>query len=99
MSPGEVHEYLATRERIVIATNGPDGMPHIVPLDYGLDDRGRILVTSFRKSQKVKNLERDPRATLLVESGETYSELKAVMIQAEALRGATPSVARLPSRT
>jgi len=50
-----------------------------VPMNYGLDDQGRILITTFRKSQKVKNLERDPRGTLLVESGTVYSNLKSVM--------------------
>jgi nitroimidazol reductase NimA-like FMN-containing flavoprotein (pyridoxamine 5'-phosphate oxidase superfamily) len=54
-------------------------MPHAVPMNYGLDEEGRIIMTSFRKSQKVRNLERDPRATLLVESGEAYAALKSVM--------------------
>lgn len=84
MTAQEIRDYLAARVRVIVATNGPDGMPHPVPLDYGLDDQGRILVTSFRKSQKVKNLQRDPRATLLVESGETYAELKSVIAYADA---------------
>jgi nitroimidazol reductase NimA-like FMN-containing flavoprotein (pyridoxamine 5'-phosphate oxidase superfamily) len=84
MTPNEVRSYLAGRDRIVVSTNGPGGLPHSVPLDYGLDDQGRILVTSFRKSQKVRNLERDPRATLLVESGESYAELKGLMAYADA---------------
>jgi hypothetical protein len=32
----------------------------------------------------VKNLERDPRATLQVEAGEQYQELRGVMIEADA---------------
>jgi PPOX class probable F420-dependent enzyme len=79
MTPEEVSAYLSERRRIILVTNGPDGLPHPVPMNFGLDDEGRILITSFRKSQKVKNLERDPRATLLVESGETYADLKSVM--------------------
>lgn len=79
MTPGEVRAYLSAQRRVILVTNGPDGMPHAVPMNYGLDEAGRILVTSFRKSQKVRNLERDPRATLLVESGETYADLKSVM--------------------
>src|SRR3974390_1219802 len=84
MTPPDMRAYLNARDRVVVSTNGPGGMPHSVPLDYGLDDQARLLVTSFRKSQKVKNLERDPRATLLVESGETYAELKGVMAYADA---------------
>ena len=39
---------------------------------------------TYRKSQKVKNLERDNRATTLVESGTEYSELKGVMLRTRA---------------
>jgi PPOX class probable F420-dependent enzyme len=84
MTPEEVRAYLAAQRRIILVTNGLNGLPHAVPMNYGVDEEGRILITSFRKSQKVKNLERDPRATLLVESGETYADLKSVMIHADA---------------
>jgi PPOX class probable F420-dependent enzyme len=79
MTAEEVGAYLAEQRRIILVTNGRDGMPHAVPMNYGVDEDGRIVMTSFRKSQKVRNLERDPRATLLVESGQTYAALKAVM--------------------
>jgi nitroimidazol reductase NimA-like FMN-containing flavoprotein (pyridoxamine 5'-phosphate oxidase superfamily) len=79
MTHDEVRAYLEEQRRIIVVTNGVNGLPHAVPMNYGLDDRGRILITTFRKSQKVKNLERDPRATLLVESGRAYSELKSVI--------------------
>jgi PPOX class probable F420-dependent enzyme len=45
---------------------------------------GEIWIWTYAKSQKVKNLERDPRATLLVEAGEEYTELRGVQIEAEA---------------
>jgi len=83
MTPEEERSYLLSQRRIILVTNGPDGMPHPVPMNYGLDEAGRVLITSFRKAQKVRNLERDPRATLLVESGETYAQLKSVMIYAD----------------
>lgn len=79
MTPAEVRAYLDAQRRMIVVTNGANGLPHAVPMSYGLDDQGRVLITTFRKSQKVKNLERDPRATLLVESGATYGELKSVM--------------------
>jgi nitroimidazol reductase NimA-like FMN-containing flavoprotein (pyridoxamine 5'-phosphate oxidase superfamily) len=79
MSDAEVSAYLAGQRRIILVTNGADGMPLPLPMNYGMDADGRFLITSFRKTQKVKNLERDPRATLLVESGEQYQELKSVV--------------------
>lgn len=84
MSAQEVAEYLRKQGRIILVTNGPEGLPHPVPMNYGVDDEGRILITSFAKSQKVKNLERDPRASLLVESGDTYADLKSVIAYADA---------------
>ena len=84
MSPDEAAAYLARQRRIVIVTNGPDGMPHPMPMNYGVDDAGRVVIATFRKSQKVRNLERDPRATLLVESGESYAELKSLVLYCDA---------------
>lgn len=84
MTAEEIRTYLDGQRRIILCTIGPGGMPHAVPMNYGLDEQGRVLITAFAKSQKVRNLERDPRATLLVESGVTYAELKSVMIQADA---------------
>lgn len=84
MTPEEIRAYLEEQTRIIVITNGPDGMPHPAPMNYGLDEEGRVLMTTFRKSQKVKNIERDPRATLLVESGEGYSDLKSVIAYTDA---------------
>ncbi len=83
MTPDEVRAYLGAQRRIIVVTIGPDGMPHPMPMNYGLDDAGRVIMSTFRKSQKVRNLERDGRATLLVESGEDYGQLKAVILFAE----------------
>ncbi len=83
MTPEEVRAYLGAQRRIIVVTIGPDGMPHPLPMNYGLDAAGRVIMSTFRKSQKVRNVERDPRATLLVESGEGYADLKAVILFAE----------------
>ena len=83
MSPEEIRHYLSDQSRIILVSNGVDGFPHPVPMNYGIDDSQRVLVSTFRKSQKVKNLRRDPRCSLLVESGETYDELKSVIIYAD----------------
>ncbi|MGI8460110.1 MAG: pyridoxamine 5'-phosphate oxidase family protein [Solirubrobacterales bacterium] len=75
---------LFDEERIVnVASHGPRGWPHMMPLWYVVRE-GEIWVWTYAKSQKVRNLERDPRATLLVEAGVEYQELRGVQIEAEA---------------
>jgi PPOX class probable F420-dependent enzyme len=75
---------LLDQERVVIATTiGPRGWPHSMPLWFTVRD-GDIWAWTFAKSQKVKNLERDPRCTLLVEAGDEYLELRGLQIEAEA---------------
>src|SRR5919201_3452977 len=75
---------LISSERIVaVASFGPRGWPHLMPLWYVPRD-GEIWIYTYAKSQKVRNLERDPRATLLVETGHEYAELRGVEIEAEA---------------
>ena len=82
MSPEEVTSFLDQQRVVICATNGPRGWPHLMPLWYVV--RGEDLwVWTYAKSQKVRNLERDPHATLQIESGEQYHELKGVMIEAE----------------
>ena len=83
LSPAEVAEFLA-RERVAnVASHGLDGWPHLTALWYVM--RGTDpWVWTYAKSQKVKNLERDDRATALVESGHEYAELKGVMLKTRA---------------
>jgi PPOX class probable F420-dependent enzyme len=84
MSDAEVLELLRS-ERVVVASSiGPRGWPHSVPLWYVLRE-GELWAWTYAKSQKVKNLERDPRCTLLVETGLSYTKLRGVMIEAEAV--------------
>jgi PPOX class probable F420-dependent enzyme len=83
LTPDEQRE-LVERERIVIvSTLGPRGWPHSVPLWY-VPRAGEIWIYTYAKSQKVRNLERDPRATLLIETGHEYLELRGVEVEAEA---------------
>jgi nitroimidazol reductase NimA-like FMN-containing flavoprotein (pyridoxamine 5'-phosphate oxidase superfamily) len=83
MTPMEADAYLRSQRRIILVTNGPDGFPHPLPMNFGVDDGGRVIMTSFAKAQKVKNLERDSRASLLVESGQAYAELKSVILSCD----------------
>jgi nitroimidazol reductase NimA-like FMN-containing flavoprotein (pyridoxamine 5'-phosphate oxidase superfamily) len=80
MTPDEVRDYLKEQKRIILVTNGANGLPHPMPMNYGVDGEGRVVMTTFAKAQKVRNIEREPRATLLVESGEGYSDLKSVLL-------------------
>jgi PPOX class probable F420-dependent enzyme len=73
----EVVEFLAGRHTMNIATHGPDGRIHLVAMWYGFVD-GRPAFETYAKSQKVLNLRRNPQITALVETGETYDELKGV---------------------
>ena len=82
MSAAEVEAFLAGQRVLVLATTGRDGWPHLMPLWYVLRD-GVPIATTYRASQKVRNLERDPRCTLQVEAGDRYDELRGVMLKAE----------------
>jgi len=84
MSNDEVLEFLGTGARILqVASINGDGSPHLAPMWFTLDDR-KIVFRSFTKSQKIVNLMRDPRLTVLVEAGESYAELQGVMIKGTA---------------
>jgi PPOX class probable F420-dependent enzyme len=83
MSEEEVASFLASERVVNVSTLGRDGWPHVTALWYVMRDSDPWIWT-YRKSQKVKNLERDDRATLLVESGFEYAELKGVMLKTRA---------------
>ena len=67
-----------------VASNGKDGFPHLVAMWYVLDDEGRICFTTFRKSQKILNLQRDSKISVMLESGKEYQELMGLVIEGEA---------------
>ena len=82
MSDAELAAFLDAERTVVCATNGQRGWPHLMPLWYAVRD-GEMWAWTYAKSQKVRNLERDPRATLQVEAGERYDQLRGVMIEAD----------------
>jgi nitroimidazol reductase NimA-like FMN-containing flavoprotein (pyridoxamine 5'-phosphate oxidase superfamily) len=83
MTPSEVTDFLASERVMNVASNGRDRWPHVTALWYVMRGADPWSWT-YRKSQKVKNLERDDHATCLVESGVEYAELKGVMLRARA---------------
>jgi nitroimidazol reductase NimA-like FMN-containing flavoprotein (pyridoxamine 5'-phosphate oxidase superfamily) len=68
MSDEEAAAFLDEQRTVICATNGRDGFPHLMPLWYVVRD-GTVWAWTYAKSQKTKNLERDPRATLQIEAG------------------------------
>jgi PPOX class probable F420-dependent enzyme len=89
MSPEEVEQFLAASKTMILCSIGPDGVPHPMPMWFGVAEDGAVVMTTFTKSQKIRNLQRDPRVSLLVERGEVYAELQGVVLygRAELLQG------------
>ena len=91
MSAEEVAAFLAQERTVTCATAGPRGWPHLMPLWYVLCDGTdgepgpRVWAWTYGRSQKVRNIERDPRATLQVEAGEEYAQLRGVMLECDVL--------------
>ena len=83
MTDEEVAEFLATERTVQVASIGPDGTPHLVPMWFAVID-GRIVFWTFAKAQKTLNLRRDPRITCLLEAGDSYGELRGVSITGQA---------------
>jgi PPOX class probable F420-dependent enzyme len=83
MTDEERTSFLTAGGVVQVSTNGPHGVPHLVPMWYVVED-GNVVFRSFTKSQKIVNLRRDPRLTVLVETGDAYAELQGVMIRGRA---------------
>jgi PPOX class probable F420-dependent enzyme len=82
MTDDELREFLEEQRIVSCATIGPRGRPHLVPLWY-VTDGDDLRGWTYAKSQKAKNLERDPHATLQVEDGVEYQELRGVMLETD----------------
>ena len=80
MSDEEVLRFVAERMVMQCATVGPRGLPHMVPLWY-VPEGIELVGWTYAKSQKARNLERDPRATVGIEDGVQYHELRGVMLE------------------
>jgi PPOX class probable F420-dependent enzyme len=91
MSEAEVAAFLDEARVITVATTGRDGWPHLMPLWYVVRD-GECWAWTYAKSQKVRNLERDARCTLQVEAGDTYDQLRGVMLKCAAAIHRDPEI-------
>jgi PPOX class probable F420-dependent enzyme len=82
MTPDEVRDFLDEEKTMTVGTIGPNGRPHLMPLWY-VPEGDELIGWTFAKSQKSKNLERDPRATVQVEAGVEYQDLRGVMFECD----------------
>ena len=104
MTEEERQAFIEAAQTIIISSIGKDGTPHPMPMWFGIEDDGSIVMSTFTKSQKIKNVERDPRVSLLIESGEVYEQLQGVVIYGEAelvrdVEGVTDILVRVNSRS
>jgi PPOX class probable F420-dependent enzyme len=82
MTAGELARFLREERVVTCASLGPSGRPHLMPLWYVVD--GDVVVAwTYGKSQKVRNLERRAEATLQVEAGDTYQDLRGAMLECD----------------
>jgi PPOX class probable F420-dependent enzyme len=72
MDLDEARQFLRDNHRAILATLRSDGRPQLSPVAVGIDAEGRALVSSRETAFKVKNLRRDPRASLCVVSENWY---------------------------
>ncbi|MFI7609681.1 pyridoxamine 5'-phosphate oxidase family protein [Nonomuraea terrae] len=84
MSDDEVTAFLEGARKLQLATINPDGTPHLVTMFHALDE-GQVVFWTYEKSQKARNLARDPRVSCLVETGDEYAELRGVLLYGRAV--------------
>ena len=80
MNDEEIRAFLDQSLTIIINSIGRDGVPHPIPMWYAVEDDGAIVMSTYTKSQKIRNLKRDPRVSLLVEDGTAYAELRGILM-------------------
>jgi len=83
MTDDEIETFLEQSRTATMATNGPDGVPHLIAMWYGLVD-GKVYFETKAKSQKVANLRRDPTIACMIEAGLSYDQLRGVSIEGTA---------------
>jgi hypothetical protein len=84
MTSEEIDAFLAQAKTMTIVSNGPGGYPHPMPMWFSRTADGAVRMTTYRTSQKIQNLTKDPKVALLVESGTEYSKLRGVVLYGEA---------------
>ncbi|MCW2658204.1 MAG: pyridoxamine 5-phosphate oxidase [Jatrophihabitans sp.] len=81
----ELLAFVRPRHHMVLVTSRRDGLPQVSPVTGGVDEDGRIVISTYPERAKVNNLRRDPAATVLVLSDEFNGEWVQVDGPAEVL--------------
>ena len=84
LTEAEQDELLEGARVLQIASILPDGRPHLVPMWFARDDEVLLIFSTYGSSQKIINLERDPRITALAETGHEYDEVRGLSIDGRA---------------
>ena len=84
MTPDEIRRFIDSKKTMTIVSNGVGGFPHPMPMWFARDPDDSIRMATYRTSQKIKNIQRDPRVSLLCETGVDYAELKGVVLYGHA---------------
>lgn len=92
LTDDELRDFLGSQVKVQVATIGPTGAPHLTTLFYAVQDDGRLAFWTYGRSQKIRNLERDPRVSCLVEDGRDYFELRGASLEG------TAEIVRDPAR-
>ncbi|MBK3580380.1 PPOX class F420-dependent oxidoreductase [Streptomyces sp. MBT65] len=66
----ELLDFVRPRHRALLLTRRADGSPQASPLTCGVDDSGRIVVSTYPERAKTRNAKRDPRVSIVVVSDE-----------------------------
>ncbi len=74
MDIDEARDFIRTHHRAVLATRRADGRPQMSPVAVAVDDQGRVAISSRETAMKVKNLRRDPAASVCVINDGFYGE-------------------------
>ncbi|RKT88794.1 PPOX class probable F420-dependent enzyme [Saccharopolyspora antimicrobica] len=83
MTPEEISAFVSAQRTATLITLGPGGHPHAVAMWFAVID-GDLWFETKAKAQKAVNIGRDPRATVLIEDGETYDVLRGVSMEGRA---------------
>ncbi|MFJ6673667.1 PPOX class F420-dependent oxidoreductase [Actinosynnema sp. NPDC091369] len=66
VSRDELVAFLRPRHRALLVTGRADGRPQVSPVTCGVDDEGRVVVSTYPQRAKARNARRDDRVTVCV---------------------------------
>ena len=63
-------DFVRPRHRMILVTRRQDGTPQLSPVSGGVDEDGRIVISSYPERAKIANLRRTPDCSVMVISDE-----------------------------